>query len=151
MKQTAETIVLVDFGCRDIQKFARSIRDRHIYTMVMPCTVPVERVAAEKPSGLIFCADGDPVCPDARGKFESLNLPALDRAQGNGVGDVDAAVAFCCQCGCTGSWTTENFIEETVADIRRQVGAGKVLLGLSGGVDSSVVAVWDFKSSLMGA
>lgn len=141
MKQTPETIVLVNFGCEDIQKFARSIRDRHIYTMVMPYTVPVERVMEEKPVGLILCADaGTPERPGAREKFEALKLPILDLTSGTGTGDVDAAVAFCCQCGCHGSWTMEKFIDEAVADIRRQVGSAKVVLGLSGGVDSSVVA-----------
>ena len=141
MKQTPETIVLVNFGCEDIQKFARSIRDRHIYTMVMPYTVPSERVMEEKPVGLILCADaGTPERPGAREKFEALKLPILDLTSGTGTGDVDAAVAFCCQCGCHGSWTMEKFIDEAVADIRRQVGSAKVVLGLSGGVDSSVVA-----------
>ena len=141
MKQTPETIVLVNFGCEGIQKFARAIRDRHIYTMVMPCTVPAERVMEEKPVGLILCADaGTPERPGAREKFEALNLPILDLTSGAGANDVDAAVAFCCQCGCTGSWTMEKFIDEAVADIRRQVGDAKVVLGLSGGVDSSVVA-----------
>ncbi|MBS5531083.1 glutamine-hydrolyzing GMP synthase [bacterium] len=141
MKQTPETIVLVNFGCEDIQKFARSIRDRHIYTMVMPYTVPAERVMEEKPVGLILCADaGTPERPGAREKFEALKLPILDLTSGTGTGDVDAAVAFCCQCGCHGSWTMEKFIDEAVADIRRQVGSAKVVLGLSGGVDSSVVA-----------
>ena len=141
MKQTPETIVLVNFGCEDIQKFARPIRDRHIYTMVMPYTVPAERVMEEKPVGLILCADaGTPERPGAREKFEALKLPILDLTSGTGTGDVDAAVAFCCQCGCHGSWTMEKFIDEAVADIRRQVGSAKVVLGLSGGVDSSVVA-----------
>ena len=141
MKQTPETIVLVNFGCEDIQKFARSIRDRHIYTMVMPYTVPAERVMEEKPVGLILCADaGTPERPGAREKFEALKLPILDLTSGTGTGDVDAAVAFCCQCGCHGSWTMGKFIDEAVADIRRQVGSAKVVLGLSGGVDSSVVA-----------
>jgi len=44
-------------------------------------------------------------------------------------------------CGCTGLWTSAAFIEETVERIRAQVGDGQVLLGLSGGVDSSVAAV----------
>ncbi|MHB9144842.1 MAG: glutamine-hydrolyzing GMP synthase [Symbiobacteriia bacterium] len=44
-------------------------------------------------------------------------------------------------CGCTPSWTAASFIEETVADVRRRVGKGKVLCALSGGVDSSVAAV----------
>lgn len=38
-------------------------------------------------------------------------------------------------------WTTRSFIKQAVADIRKQVGTGKVICGLSGGVDSSVVAV----------
>jgi GMP synthase (glutamine-hydrolysing) len=43
-------------------------------------------------------------------------------------------------CGCRGNWTIGNFIEESIARIREQVGNGKVICGLSGGVDSSVVA-----------
>ena len=42
--------------------------------------------------------------------------------------------------GCDGTWATGSIIEDAVARIRAQVGAGKVLLGLSGGVDSSVLA-----------
>jgi GMP synthase (glutamine-hydrolysing) len=43
-------------------------------------------------------------------------------------------------CGCPGTWTAGNFIEETVEAIRVQVGTGRVICGLSGGVDSSVAA-----------
>lgn len=43
-------------------------------------------------------------------------------------------------CGFTRSWTMENFIRETVVKIRKQVGNDRVILGLSGGVDSSVTA-----------
>jgi len=43
-------------------------------------------------------------------------------------------------CGCTGSWTMEAFIDEATARIQEQVGQGKVVCGLSGGVDSSVAA-----------
>jgi len=44
-------------------------------------------------------------------------------------------------CGCKSSWTMGSFIERTCEDIRNQVGDAKVILGLSGGVDSSVAAV----------
>ncbi|WP_127532007.1 glutamine-hydrolyzing GMP synthase [Paenibacillus kobensis] len=44
-------------------------------------------------------------------------------------------------CGCEGTWSMETFIEDTIRDIREQVGDKKVLCGLSGGVDSSVVAM----------
>jgi GMP synthase (glutamine-hydrolysing) len=43
-------------------------------------------------------------------------------------------------CKCSGSWTMGNFIEQTIQSVRKQVGSGKVICGLSGGVDSSVVA-----------
>ena len=43
-------------------------------------------------------------------------------------------------CGCTGDWTMTNYIEDQIQKIRAQVGDGKVLCALSGGVDSSVVA-----------
>jgi GMP synthase (glutamine-hydrolysing) len=43
-------------------------------------------------------------------------------------------------CGCDALWTPANIVEDAVARVRQQVGQDKVLLGLSGGVDSSVVA-----------
>jgi GMP synthase (glutamine-hydrolysing) len=44
-------------------------------------------------------------------------------------------------CGCTGDWTMESFVEEATERIRAQVGSGKVVCGLSGGVDSTVAAM----------
>ncbi len=43
-------------------------------------------------------------------------------------------------CACAALWSTGNIIEDAIERMRAQVGSGKVLLGLSGGVDSSVVA-----------
>ncbi len=43
-------------------------------------------------------------------------------------------------CGCEGSWTSANIVEDAIARVREQVGDDHVVLGLSGGVDSSVVA-----------
>jgi GMP synthase (glutamine-hydrolysing) len=43
-------------------------------------------------------------------------------------------------CDCAGDWTPGNIVADAIANVREQVGDGKVLLGLSGGVDSSVVA-----------
>lgn len=44
-------------------------------------------------------------------------------------------------CGCRGNWSMKSFIEEATREIRNTVGKAKVVLGLSGGVDSSVTAV----------
>ena len=43
-------------------------------------------------------------------------------------------------CGCTGDWKMHSYIEKSVNDIRNQVGDGRVVCGLSGGVDSAVTA-----------
>jgi len=44
-------------------------------------------------------------------------------------------------CGCLQDWTPDSFIEATVADLKAKLGGDKVVLGLSGGVDSSVTAM----------
>ena len=44
-------------------------------------------------------------------------------------------------CGCRGDWTAENFVESTIRELRAQLGQDEVILGLSGGVDSSVAAL----------
>ncbi|MCJ7446335.1 MAG: glutamine-hydrolyzing GMP synthase [Bacteroidales bacterium] len=43
-------------------------------------------------------------------------------------------------CGCSGSWTPGSFAESTIASLKMQIGQDKVILGLSGGVDSTVAA-----------
>lgn len=44
-------------------------------------------------------------------------------------------------CGCSQNWTPVSFIESSISEIRRKVGQDRVILGLSGGVDSTVAAV----------
>jgi GMP synthase (glutamine-hydrolysing) len=44
-------------------------------------------------------------------------------------------------CGCNGGWSPASFVRNAVEEVRRQVGSGKVICALSGGVDSSVAAV----------
>ena len=43
-------------------------------------------------------------------------------------------------CGCSGSWRLEDFAQSVIADLRQRVGSDRVICGLSGGVDSAVVA-----------
>src|SRR6478735_2244660 len=44
-------------------------------------------------------------------------------------------------CGCSQDWTPDQFVQATVADLKQKIGDDKVILGLSGGVDSSVAAM----------
>lgn len=63
---------------------------------------------------------------------EVVHTPAGSALLGNFVRNI---------CGCAGDWTMASFRETKIKEIREQVGGGKVICGLSGGVDSSVVAV----------
>ena len=63
---------------------------------------------------------------------EVVHTPRGDEMLGNFLFNI---------CGCLPTWTMANFIETEIESIRRKVGDGKVLCALSGGVDSSVVAV----------
>ena len=140
MKVTPETVVLINCGCEGIQKLARAVRAQKVYTMVIPYSASVERVNAEKPAGLILVADGNgALLEEAKQKFAVCGIPLLVVTDPENA--VQTAVDFCFnECKCTGSWNLDNFIDEAVADIRAQVGNEHVVLGLSGGVDSSVVA-----------
>lgn len=44
-------------------------------------------------------------------------------------------------CGCAGTWSPASFIDSTVAELKEKIGDDKVIMGLSGGVDSTVAAV----------
>ena len=44
-------------------------------------------------------------------------------------------------CGCKQDWTPDSFIETTVAELKEKIGEDRVILGLSGGVDSTVAAM----------
>ena len=44
-------------------------------------------------------------------------------------------------CGCSQDWTPASFVEETVRELKEKIGNNKVVLGLSGGVDSTVAGV----------
>ena len=140
MKVTPETVVLINCGCEGIQKLARAVRAKKVYTMVIPYSASVERVNAEKPAGLILVADGNgALLEEAKQKFAVCGIPLLVVTDPENA--VQTAVDFCFnECKCSGSWNLDNFIDEAVADIRAQVGNEHVVLGLSGGVDSSVVA-----------
>ncbi|MBA4397210.1 MAG: GMP synthase (glutamine-hydrolyzing) [Syntrophus sp. (in: bacteria)] len=63
---------------------------------------------------------------------EVMHTPEGKKMLGNFLFDI---------CGCKKTWTMKSFARDAVEEIRGQVGDGKIILGLSGGVDSSVAAV----------
>ena len=96
----------------------------------------------EVPAGFSIVASTD-VCPVAAMECAERNLYATQfhpevRHTENGRAMLENFLFRIC--GLEPTWTMDGIIEQKVAEIRAQVGDGRVILGLSGGVDSSVVA-----------
>ena len=153
-----DVILVFDLGSEENLKIAREIRALGVYSEIHPHDLTAAQLA-EIPNirGIILNGGKnrvvDGVAIDASDAIYALDVPVLavdheakrgeklaawpaDDAQRSAL--LSAFLFDTCHCGKT--WNTENFIEDQIARIRRQVGDGKVLLALSGGVDSSVVA-----------
>lgn len=95
---------------------------------------------AELPEGFRVTAHTDN-CPAAAFENEKKKLyavqfhPEVNHTVG-GLGMIDSFLKNVC--GCKGDWNMKNYAQTAIAQIKEKVGGGKVLLALSGGVDSSV-------------
>ncbi len=130
-----EKILLLDFGGLNNQTIARIIRDCSVYCEVHPYTMSIEDVKKFNPKGIVLV---DEEKDFVNKEIYELSIPILSVNDGN-KNQLKDFVLKQCQCKC--DWTTNQFIENTIKDIKETVGNGKVLLALSGGVDSSVCAV----------
>lgn len=97
---------------------------------------------ARVPEGFALVAHSD-ACPnvaiadEARGFYGVQYHPEVNHTE---YGQVMLHNFLYEVCGATGDWTMEDYCKTAIAEVRARVGKGKVLLGLSGGVDSSVAA-----------
>jgi GMP synthase (glutamine-hydrolysing) len=227
-----DTVLVVDFGAQYAQLIARRVRECHVYSEIVPSSMPVAEMLAKRPKALIL--SGGPASvyaaqapPLPAGLFDA-GVPVLGICYGfqlmvselggtvarTGIAEYGATVFhggggrllaglpgssrvwmshgdtctvapdgfvvtgstaatpvaaaedpsrrfygvqfhpevmhtehgtrmlanFLREAGCRPSWTTLNIVEEQVALIRDQVGDGRALCGLSGGVDSAVAA-----------
>lgn len=144
MQRPHDTVIVLDFGALNSQETAKLIRSLNIYCEVLPYTVSIERLATFSPKAVILQRGthfggntlGLTPCAD----LNQLGIPVMDLE--NIPCDPSALEAFLIdQCGLQQDWTTETFIQRAIADIRETVGDRKVLLAMSGGVDSSVCAL----------
>ena len=76
-----QTIVILDFGSQYTQLIARRIREQNVFSVVLPCTVPLAEIQALKPIGLILSGGPSSVydadAPAADPQFLSLDVPIL--------------------------------------------------------------------------
>jgi len=151
MKQ--DMILILDLGSEENPRLAREIRAMGVYTEIHPHDLTAQELAAlPNVKGIILnggvnrVVDGVEI--DASEAVYNSGLPiwAIDHkgaaALANAGEQREKAIrAFVFgTCKADTNWNMENFIADQIELIRRQVGDKKVLLALSGGVDSSVVA-----------
>ena len=151
MKQ--DMILILDLGSEENPKIAREIRALGVYTEIHPHDITAEELAALPGVKGIILNGGvnrvvDGVEIDASEAVYNSGLPILcaDHKGAEAWPKDDAAREAALKsfvfdtCHAEANWNMENFIADQIELIRRQVGDKKVLLALSGGVDSSVVA-----------
>lgn len=151
MKQ--DMILILDLGSEENPKIAREIRALGVYTEIHPHDITAAELAALPGVKGIILNGGpnrvvDGVEIDASEAVYGAGLPILkaDHKGGAAFPADDAEREAVLKhfvfdiCKADANWNMENFIADQIELIKRQVGDKKVLLALSGGVDSSVVA-----------
>ncbi len=138
-----DMIVVIDLGSESLTTLARDIRALGVYSEIHAHDLTAETLAALPNVRGFILAEG----PNRAFEGQILELSAAVTASGlpmltvtDGGAAPDLKTFLFDTCKATANWNMENFIADQVELIRRQVGDGKVLLALSGGVDSSVVA-----------
>ncbi|MCK9524990.1 MAG: glutamine-hydrolyzing GMP synthase [Limnochordia bacterium] len=123
-------ILVVDYGSSTVQDVAREVRKLGVYSEI----VPASSLAGELATGELWG-----IIPVGAIPNEALELVKTSGVPVCRSGDVPSFLDHVC--GQNRDWNMESFLGQAIEKIRAQVGGGRVICGLSGGVDSSVVAV----------
>ncbi|MCI8745321.1 MAG: glutamine-hydrolyzing GMP synthase [Lachnospiraceae bacterium] len=158
MKQ--DLIVILDLGSTQNTVIAREIRDLGVYSEIHPHDITVEELKGfDNVKGIVLnggenrMVDGQAV--EVRQELYELGYPMISidypqskcEKQFDRLPSQDEWKKFIFEdCKAEANWNMKNFIEDQLELIRQQVGDKKVLLALSGGVDSSVVAAMLIKA-----
>lgn len=157
MKQ--DTILILDLGSHESARIARLIRKLGVYSEIHPHDITADQLKKTGNVKGIILNGGenrivDGVAVDIRDELYTLGLPMLavdhapakteNRISAWPENDLDAEAILrgflFKDCAAEPNWNTKNFLADQIELVRQQVGDRKVLLALSGGVDSSVVA-----------
>lgn len=147
MKQ--DMIVILDLGSEENSALAREIRALGVYSEIYPHDIPASEISKlSNVKGIILnggknnIIDGQAIDIDPEIYNLSIPMVAYDHAIAKCAHDTPANVkSFIFDtCKSEANWNMENFIADQVELLRQQIGDKHVLLALSGGVDSSVVA-----------
>ena len=151
MKQ--DMIVILDLGSTENTVIARQIRDLGVYSEIHPHDITVEELKAlDNVKGIILnggenrvvdgnAVDVDPAIYTCGYPVMAIDHPTAQCEMLTELPKEDVLKEYLFDvCKAQANWNMKNFIADQIDAVRSQVGDRKVLLALSGGVDSSVVA-----------
>jgi len=135
-----EFVLVLDFGGHDKESIARSVRRMSVYSEIKPGRLTAEEIRQLSPIGIILTG----TLHSPLSTLHSLGIPILDlcgvQFQLARDGHEIIRNFLFHDCGAKGDYRLDGYIDAQMEQIRRQVGHERVLLALSGGVDSSVCA-----------
>lgn len=137
-----QPLLILDYGAYNNQQVAKIARKFNVYCEVKPYNTDLDLIKKINPKALIFIGDEESKELDAaekKSELKDLGIPVLEFGNQKEPEEIKAFIFD--KCGFSGNWTIQAFIDDTVEQIKTQVGDKKVLCALSGGVDSSVAAV----------
>jgi len=152
-----DMIIILDLGTHEVSRVARAVRSIGVYSEIYPHDITEDQLnAIPNVKGVIICGgpnnviDGETIFAGDH-VYKLPNL-VIDHATQQKKQDIDA-LPECDEelvallkpfvfetCKAEANWNMKNFVADQIELVRKQVGDKKVLLALSGGVDSSVVA-----------
>ena len=152
MKQ--DMIVILDLGSTENTVLARQIRDLGVYSEIHPHDITVDELnKLDNVKGIVLNGGEnrivDGVAVEVRDEIYTCGYPVISvdypaskcEVQYAELPDDEVMKDFLFNvCKAEANWNMKNFVEDQIELVRKQVGDKKVLLALSGGVDSSVVA-----------
>ena len=136
-----ELVLILDLGGPFKELIARAVRDLSVYAEILPIkdmAKTLEKIKAISPIGMIVTGGKAPA------EIDALNIPTIemnaDPASAPPTSAQELSHFVLKTCGAKQDYKIEDYAENQIEQIRRTVGSEKVLLALSGGVDSSVLA-----------
>lgn len=130
-------ILVVDGGSLHAQDVARQVRRLGVYSEIVPGSAAVQALDGRELSGIIVVGM---VSARLAEVLAEMAVPVLSLDDGL-ISDRDLESFLSEACGAEREWNMDNFLVWAVENIRSQVGKGRAICGLSGGVDSAVAAV----------
>jgi len=136
-----EIVIVLDLGGAHKERLARMIRGMKVYCEILPGDTPLEKINEINPIGLVFAGvQGDEKNIGEKFELKKTDYPIFFCEEILKDGSKIMRNFLRKNCKAKFKYKLKNLIDEQIKKIRETVGEKKVLLALSGGVDSSVCA-----------